>query len=81
MLEPALNLSPQQFAAAFPFHVVLDGQLRVRQLGSVLRRLCPGMAEGEAPSWISAVSVSALKPRIFMPWKSAGVSSGFLPEV
>ncbi|MGM9490683.1 ATP-binding protein [Ideonella sp. YS5] len=45
--EPSLNLSPQQFAAAFPFHVVLDGQLRVLQLGSALRRLCPGMVEGE----------------------------------
>jgi two-component system, sensor histidine kinase len=45
--QPSLTLSPQQFAAAFPFHVVLDGKLRVRQLGSVLRRLCPGMAEGE----------------------------------
>jgi signal transduction histidine kinase/CheY-like chemotaxis protein len=45
--EPCLNLSPQQFAAAFPFHVVLDSGLRVLQLGAVLRRLCPGMAEGE----------------------------------
>ena len=46
MSTPALNLSPSQFAAAFPFHIVLDSQLRVLQCGSVLRRLCPGLSEG-----------------------------------
>ena len=43
-----LNLAPQQFAAAFPFHLVLDGELRVRQTGAVLQRLCPDMPEGAA---------------------------------
>jgi hypothetical protein len=46
MSSLALNLSPQQFAAAFPFHVVLDERLCVLQLGSVLQRLCPDMAVG-----------------------------------
>jgi diguanylate cyclase (GGDEF)-like protein/PAS domain S-box-containing protein len=46
MSTPALNLSPQQFAAAFPFHIVFDERLRVLQSGSVLSRLCPGMTEG-----------------------------------
>jgi diguanylate cyclase (GGDEF)-like protein len=41
-----LNLSPQQFAAAFPFHVAFDEQLRVLQTGAVLRRLCPDLIEG-----------------------------------
>ena len=41
-----LNLSPRQFAAAFPFHVAFDEQLRVLQTGSVLRRLCPELIEG-----------------------------------
>lgn len=48
MPAPALNLSPQEFAAAFPFHIVLDDQLRVLQTGAVLSRLCPEMTEGSA---------------------------------
>ncbi|HKX44586.1 MAG TPA: ATP-binding protein [Burkholderiaceae bacterium] len=43
---PALNLSPQEFAAAFPFHIVLDDEFRVLQTGAVLRRLCPELTEG-----------------------------------
>jgi len=43
---PRLNLSPRQFAAAFPFHIVLDERLRVLQTGSVLSRLCPQLLEG-----------------------------------
>jgi len=46
MSASVLNLSPQQFAAAFPFHIVLDERLRVLQSGSVLSRLCPGLTEG-----------------------------------
>jgi diguanylate cyclase (GGDEF)-like protein len=48
MSAAALNLSPEQFAAAFPFHVALDERLRVLQTGSVLRRLCPELTEGSA---------------------------------
>lgn len=40
------NLSPEQFAAAFPFHVAFDEQLRVLQTGAVLYRLCPALVEG-----------------------------------
>ncbi|CAN7590402.1 EAL domain-containing protein [Acidovorax sp. LjRoot118] len=43
-----LTLTPEQFAAAFPFHVALDEQLRVLQTGAVLRRLCPALIEGAA---------------------------------
>ena len=46
MCAAALNLSPQEFAAAFPFHMVLDEQLRVLQTGVVLGRLCPRLTEG-----------------------------------
>ena len=46
MSASVLNLSPRQFAAAFPFHIVLDERLRVLQSGSVLSRLCPGLTEG-----------------------------------
>ncbi len=48
MSATELNLSPQQIAAAFPFHIALDEQLRVLQTGSVLRRLCPDLSEGSA---------------------------------
>ena len=50
MVAPALNLSPQEFAAAFPFHIVLDEQLHVMQTGAVLSRLCPGLIEGTSLS-------------------------------
>jgi len=43
----ALNLSSQAFAAAFPFHMVLDDGLRVLQTGAILSRLCPKLTEGE----------------------------------
>src|SRR5574341_1306617 len=46
MTGPRLNLSPPEFAAAFPFHLVLDERLCVLQQGSVLRRLYPEMSEG-----------------------------------
>ena len=46
MSVSVLNLSPLQFAAAFPFHIAFDEQLRVLQTGSVLSRLCPGLTEG-----------------------------------
>jgi signal transduction histidine kinase/CheY-like chemotaxis protein len=46
MSAPALNLSPKEFAAAFPFHIVLDDRLCVLQTGKVLSRLCPGLVEG-----------------------------------
>ena len=46
MSSPGLNLSPPQFATAFPFHIVLDERLRVLQTGSVLSRLCPALTEG-----------------------------------
>lgn len=48
MCAAALNLSPQEFAAAFPFHIVLDDRLRVLQTGAVLSRLCPRLTEGAA---------------------------------
>jgi signal transduction histidine kinase/ActR/RegA family two-component response regulator len=46
MSDPQFNLSPAQFAAAFPFHFVLDPQLRVLQVGAALGRLCPECAAG-----------------------------------
>jgi len=46
MAGTSFNLRPRTFAAAFPFHIVLDEQLRVLQTGCALQRLCPDMVEG-----------------------------------
>ncbi|KQV78208.1 hypothetical protein ASC87_11430 [Rhizobacter sp. Root1221] len=52
MAAPELNLAlaPSEFAAAFPFHIVLDDELRVLQVGAVLGRLCPALVAGAALS-------------------------------
>jgi len=46
MSDALVSLSPQQFTAAFPFHLVLDEQMVVVQTGTVLARLCPLLATG-----------------------------------
>ena len=46
---PALStigLPPAQFAAAFPFHLALDRELKLIQAGSTLRRICPDVQPG-----------------------------------
>ncbi len=48
MSAGGLSLSPQQFAAAFPFHLALDEELRVLQCGAVLNRLYAGLVAGAA---------------------------------
>ena len=37
---------PDLFHRSFPFHLVLDADLRVVQLGSGLRRMLPGLSPG-----------------------------------
>src|SRR5262249_55668420 len=39
------SLRPPLFAAAFPFHLVIDRELRIRQAGPSLHRLCPSIAD------------------------------------
>jgi PAS domain S-box-containing protein len=43
---PAIGLTNSQFADAFPFHFALDPSLRLLQVGSALRKLCPDLAPG-----------------------------------
>jgi len=43
-----IGLEPAQFAAAFPFHLALDQQLRLIQTGDSLRRACPDLQVGDA---------------------------------
>jgi len=42
----SLTLSPEHFAAAFPFHVAFDPNMVVRQVGGSLTRLCPTLSPG-----------------------------------
>jgi len=40
------SLPPDSFAAAFPFHVVVDADVKILQLGAALGRACPDLEEG-----------------------------------
>ena len=41
------GLPPEQFAAAFPFHFVVDHELCVLQVGHTLGRICPDVRPGQ----------------------------------
>ncbi len=41
-----ISLPPEQFAAAFPFHIAVDRELRLVQVGSTLRRICRDLQPG-----------------------------------
>ncbi len=43
-----LNLTPEQFASLFPFHIVFDPSLNVLQVGHVLQRIYPALTPGTA---------------------------------
>jgi two-component system, sensor histidine kinase and response regulator len=43
---PYLGLTPEQFAAVFPFHLAVDRNLTLVQTGQTLRRLCPDAVPG-----------------------------------
>ena len=43
---PMIGLDPEQFAASFPFHVAIDRQGRILQVGASLLRLCPDARPG-----------------------------------
>ncbi|MCO5209257.1 MAG: ATP-binding protein [Caldilinea sp.] len=41
-----IGLSPQQFAEAFPFHLAIDREMTVRQVGRSLARVLPALTVG-----------------------------------
>jgi len=43
---PRIGLPPEQFAAAFPFHIAVDATLAVLQAGTSLSRVCPDVQAG-----------------------------------
>ncbi|MEI7728441.1 MAG: PAS domain S-box protein [Verrucomicrobiota bacterium] len=47
-IVPNIGLPPEQFAAAFPFHIAINRNLVVVQTGRTLQRICPDAAPGIA---------------------------------
>ena len=60
-----LGLPPEQFAAAFPFHVGIGPRLNVLQVGSTLARLCPDLRPGSD----FAASFHSLRPEGDISWQ------------
>ncbi len=48
-------LSPEHFEQAFPFHFVLDSDLRILQTGQALLKACPDIQPGRA--WIDCFTI------------------------
>jgi PAS domain S-box-containing protein len=44
---PAINLSTEDFDAVFPFHIAFAPDLKIKHMGGVLRRICPGLDFGQ----------------------------------
>jgi PAS domain S-box-containing protein len=42
----SIGLAPEQFDAAFPFHLAVDRRLAILQAGHTLRRVCPDVMPG-----------------------------------
>ncbi len=47
MESPSLSWSPQEFARLFPFHLIVDAETCVRQLGPSLQRMLPDVDVGQ----------------------------------
>jgi signal transduction histidine kinase len=63
MSAPSHTLSPDVFRAAFPFHLVMDRELRVRQVGAALLRACPDLEQGV----LLTTRVEIVKPAVAVP--------------
>jgi PAS domain S-box-containing protein len=44
--SPQIGLTPERFAAAFPFHLAFDRSFTIRQIGRSMAILCPGLTSG-----------------------------------
>lgn len=53
------TLDRDQIAALFPFHILIDGEMRILDVGDVLRRVCPSAAPGTLITDHFAVSTLA----------------------
>ena len=73
-----IGLPPDQFAAAFPFHIALDLELGILQVGSSLRRLCLDAQPGASLHQI----FHPIRPKgtISLDWVQQNTSRFFLLE-
>ena len=47
MTQADFMIDREQFSKLFPFHFLLDANMRVLQTGAVLARICPQFREGQ----------------------------------
>jgi signal transduction histidine kinase/DNA-binding response OmpR family regulator len=73
----AIGMSPEQFAAAFPFHLALGRDLTLLQAGRALRRVAPDLVPGAS----IAQSMDLIRPeegRLSFEWIVANCARFFL---
>ena len=66
-----VGLPPAQFAAAFPFHIILDEQLCLVQAGSSLTRICTDLSPGNPIANLFQI----LRPGL--DWSFASITQGY----
>ena len=71
----SVSLTPTQFAAVFPFHILLDRVLTVRALGQSLANLCPAEVCGLPFSQTFAIHRPEIAPEFDL---LAGATDGLL---
>ncbi len=77
-VSPPIGLPPEQFRAAFPFHLALDRTLKLIEAGSTLRRICPDVQ----PSADLDQIFQSIRPegRITLEWVLQNILRFFLLE-
>lgn len=60
-----IGLSPEEFAAVFPFHLAIDTDLRVIRTGASLRKLCPELVTG----FYFPKAFSSIRPKSAITWE------------
>lgn len=60
----SIGLPPELFATAFPFHIVLDSNLQVVQVGATLLRVCPTLVVGAALTQCLRITLPAVEPTL-----------------
>lgn len=74
----SFGLPPEQFAAAFPFHIVTDPRLTILQVGASLGRICPDIRPGARLD--AVVRVVRPEGQIGYDWIVAHAARFFLLE-
>ena len=77
-MSEGYGLEARQLQLAFPFHLVVDRELRVAQAGDSIRRLCPGLEVGEPLS--TFVTITSPRTELGFDALSAQQESLFVLE-